>query len=217
MSYVPEDQRTTAWYLFNKRFQVRIPDQATRSLEEIKQFGVPTTGDPVIDREMSKDWGMRYLCIAEMEDIFNRGYDVKVLRYSETKVIYELISNHLLEFRRFFETVMNNRVPDETIEELIRLDKFAAAVYEPAKHLFTREIAQSILGRHLQERRQSTFLSKSMFNKHVTPAGTETTNENKTMAPGDVEGKPTSDAPERVSMVSMFQRQRTTIGGNSWR
>jgi hypothetical protein len=99
-----KEDRPTVWYLFNRRFMCKAPVMATMSVDDIKQFGMPTTGDPMIDKEMSREWPLRMLNIAEMEDIFNRGYSLRLTKYSDSKTVYELIRDHLLEWRSFFVT-----------------------------------------------------------------------------------------------------------------
>lgn len=202
-----KETRPTVWYLFNRRFMCRVPPLALRSIEDIKMFGTPTTGNPLLDKEMEQEWALRMLNIAEMEDCFNRGYNVRLAKYSDSKVIYELITDHLISWRTFFETVENNRVPDETIDELIRLDKFATAVYVPARHLFTETTAQTIFGRYRQARRSASLLSRNMFTKQEAKEQEKEVDET-----GKKKGR-----PERTSMASSFNRQRTSALSAAWR
>lgn len=202
-----KETRPTVWYLFNRRFMCRVPPLALRSIEDIKLFGTPTTGNPLLDKEMEQEWALRMLNIAEMEDCFHRGYNVRLTKYSDSKVIYDLITDHLIAWRTFFETIENNRVPDETIDELVRLDKFATVVYIPARHLFTEETAQTVFGRYRQARRAASLLSRNMFTKQDAKNQEQEVDEN-----GKKKGK-----PERISMASSFNRQRTSALGSAWR
>lgn len=214
--------RPTVWYLFNRRFMCRAPLLATMSIDDIKQFGMPTTGNPVIDQEMSKEWPVRMLSIAEMEDIFNRGYSIRLMKYDDSKTVYEFIRNHLLVWRNFFEMAGNNRVPQETIDELIRLDAFAAAVYEPAKHLFTHEIATSLFSAYRQKRRLGGFMSKNTFIASATQA--ERKRQQRTdpaTANADQKEKEESNYP---SLTPAFHKHKVgsmaydrTIGGIEWK
>lgn len=197
----------TVWYLFNRRFMCRVPPLALRTIDDIKMFGTPTTGNPILDKEMEQEWALRMLNIAEMEDCFHRGYNVRLVKYSDSKTIYELIIDHLVEWRNFFDVATNNRVPDETIDELIRLDKFATAVYVPARHLFTEETASSVFGRYRQARKAASLLSRGMFAKQA-----EKDAENEIGEDGKKKGK-----PDRTSMAGIFSRHRASTAASHWR
>jgi hypothetical protein len=216
MGYVKECDRTTAWYLFNKLFLCRIPQLATRTVDDLKEFGVFSTGDAIVDREMAKDWVSRWLSIAQMEHIFTKGFPIKVVNYGDTKKIYELISAHLLTWREFFETAENNRVPAETVDELVNLDKLASEVYKPAKHLFTEEIAQSLFSQALRRTRTRSLLSRTSFNRQqeVAPARPDPT----VQVSLEELAKPVekvSNHPERFSLSKIFERQRS--GDQAWK
>lgn len=218
MAIVPESERTTAWYLFNRRFLCRIPAMANRTLEDVKEFGVFSTGDAVIDREMSKEPVHRYLTIAEMENIYHQGHRINVVNYAETKTIYELISNHLLAWRTFFETMENNRVPQETIDELIRLDGLAGAVYVSAKHLFNEQIAQSVFARFRQQRTLGAALTRGMFTERTEKPVDAPLEEGQSAHANKPDVR-----PERVSWASRFEAQKAVNnvggrgnGGRSW-
>lgn len=208
MPYVPENQRTTAYYLFEKKFMCRVPPLATRSTEDVKEFGVFSTGDAVVDREMSKDWVNRWMNIAQMEDCYNRGYSVKVVNYNDTKAIYEHIHNHLVAWRDFFQAVENNRVPQETLDELLRLDVFASEVYKPAKHLITRELSGSVLGRHLRKRGSGSLLSRSSFNRRDEPREDPQGDPNKSVDPIQFKiEQHQASFPKRHSLTDVFESQ----------
>lgn len=217
-----KESRPTVWYLFHPRFLCKAPLLATMSVEDIRRFGMPTTGDALIDQEMNKEWPTRMLSVAEMEDIFNRGYSIRLLKYSDSKKVYEYIRDHLIAWRYFFENAGNNRVPQETIDELIRLDKFAAVVYGPAKSLFSKETATSLFGLYRQKRRLGGMMSKNTFvqsseqqeRKRAQAAGDSTATE-------DVKKKEEVDYP---SLSSVFHKQKVetfafdrTIGGIEWK
>lgn len=202
-----KEDRPTVWHLFNRRFMCRVPPLAIRTIEEIKMFGTPTTGNALLDKEMEQEWALRMLNIAEMEDCFNRGYNVRVVKYEDCKTIYGLITDHLLIWKTFFETAENNRVEEETIDELIRLDKFATAVYIPARHLFKVDEANSVFGRYRQARKSASLISRGMFARQEAKD-----KENEIGEDGKKKGK-----PERTSLASTFSRQRSTALSNTWR
>lgn len=144
-AYVPPDKRDTAWYLFNELFMVRVNPNKIRTVEEIKLYGTPTTGNEDKDRELAKVEELRMLSIAQMEDIYNQGYPVKIVEYSDTEKIYTLVSKHLVAMRNLMGMSENFNNNPETLKELIRLDQFAGAMFDHARYEMKHDVPQSSL------------------------------------------------------------------------
>lgn len=157
MAYVPENKRTTAWYLFHELFHVRVNPNHVRTADEIKLFGTPTTGNEDYDRELAKNDTLVMLSIAQMEDIFNNGYPVKVANYKDTERIYKLISDHLHFMKNIFVGSENITADPTIMNDLIRLDKFAQAMFEHARYLLTGEVPTSQLAARLMGGRFSSL------------------------------------------------------------
>lgn len=143
MPYIPEDQRDTRYYIWNERFRCKMRYADTISLEDLRRFGIPTSGDRARDRDMMDSRVDRYLSINEMVEYFRQGIEIGVCADKDTKKIYEYISDHLEamkeEVRRSFSTA---HLP---VDDLILMDQFANSVYENAKYHFTREDADSLI------------------------------------------------------------------------
>jgi len=155
MGWVPEDQRTTVWYLFNKLFYVRVNPTKVRTVEEIKAYGTPTTGNEAYDREMLKAEEVVMLNIAQMEDMFNNGYPVNVVRYEDTQQIYKLVTDHLLNMRDTLTYSENTTNDPKTLDELVRLDKFAAGMFDHARHTLKQDVSHSTLATRMMNGRFS--------------------------------------------------------------
>ena len=155
MGWVPESQRTTIWYLFNKLFYVRVNPTKIRTIEEIKAFGTPTTGNEAYDREMIKAEEVVMLNIAQMEDLFNNGYPVNIVRYDDTKEIYKLVTDHLFQMRDTLAFSENATNDPKTLDELVRLDKFAAGMFDHARHTLKQDVAHSSLANRMMNGRFS--------------------------------------------------------------
>jgi len=134
MGWIPEKNRTTVWYLFNKLFHVRVNPLQVRTAEEIKRFGTPTTGNEDYDRELDKAEHVVMWPIATMEAHYASGYTVKLVKREECQEIYKLISNHLSAMRNTVVESENVRDDPKTMDELIRLDNFADAVFQHARY-----------------------------------------------------------------------------------
>ena len=143
MPYVPEDQRDTAWYIFNQKFMCRVRFIDTLSTDYIKIFGMPSIFDKHEDRATANELNEYYLTIAQIAEYFKRGINVRVVKEKDTKEIYERISQHLEAWKEELRTTFN--IKDAPIDDLILLDELAVAVYQHAKHHFTREFVSSSL------------------------------------------------------------------------
>jgi hypothetical protein len=134
MAWIPVNQRSTGWYLFNKLFHVRINPRQVRTADDIKLFGTPTTGNEDFDREMDKAEHVVMWPISQMEAHFSGGYNVKLVKREECAEIYTLISNHLSAMRNLTVESENSANSPEMMDELIRLDRFAEAVFSHARY-----------------------------------------------------------------------------------
>lgn len=143
MTWLPENQRDTSWYIFNQKFRCSVPYIDMRSADHIRLFGTPTSGVKEIDLEASRERVETYLSINQMVEYYRRGALVGVKRVADTKVIYERIMDHLNAWKNQLQYGLNNA--DAPIDDLLLLDQFANAVYAHAKHHFKEEITDSLI------------------------------------------------------------------------
>lgn len=155
MGYVPESQRTTVWYLFNKLFKVRANTHRIRTIEEIQTYGTPTTGIAEVDRELEKLETVIMISIAQMEDLYNRGDSFRIVDRADTEKIYKYIMDHLVTMRNFFNGSEHVKTDEKTMDELVRLDRFAAEMFGTARYFMKEEIQLSSLGRVFASSRPS--------------------------------------------------------------
>jgi hypothetical protein len=134
MGWIPEHQRTTVWYLFNKLFQVRINPLHARTAEEIKLYGTPTTGNEDYDRELDKNEHVVMWSIARMEAHYADGHPIKLVKREDCEEVYRLVNNHLMRMKEAQIDSENFKPDPKTMDELIRLDNFADAVFQHARH-----------------------------------------------------------------------------------
>jgi len=189
--WVPEDQRTTAWYLFNKMFRCRVGNLDSMSADYVRYYGMPTSGDPAYDEQVAKELVDRYLTIDDMMAYAKRGVAVEVNKPEDTKVIYEIISNHLVAWKNQLEHQLGKPDP-ELVEDLIRMDNFANIIYAHAKYHFAPDTLDSAFARNI-----SSLLSISNANLLAKPA--EPVDPNAT--PEEAEA---AKFPERQSFRDVF-------------
>lgn len=227
MTYVPEGQRTTAWYLFHKLYRVRVNPNKIRTVDEIKLYGTPTTGNTEYDRELAKNEEVVMISIAQMEDIFNQGYPVKIVRFEDTKEIYEHIARHLVAMRNIMHGSENFTNNPDTMNELIRLDQFAAAMFTHARYHMKEDVPQSGLVARMRGERFSRLGRKGRTPVAETPStgsgslrdyatGTDV----KTPLPMHDDPRAVDEVvedpnlPRRVSLERLFENQKRM--GMNW-
>lgn len=145
--WVPESERDTRWPIFNSLFYCRIPYLASRTVEDIKQFGMPISGDAAYDRQTANELVHRMITIAQMIDYYKRGVRVEIVDPAETKKIYEHISAHLTAWANVLEGSVNRG--NAPIDDLLLMDNFANAIYAHAKYHFPKEQVDSVFARSL--------------------------------------------------------------------
>lgn len=206
--WLPPEARDTSWYLFNERFMCRVPNIQTMSVDYLRQFGMPTSGDPRIDQEMANELVQRSLTIDRMFEYHRSGVQVRVMKEKDTARIYEIISNHLQAWRTKLQREMN--VGNAPLEDLIALDAFAAVVYKHARHQFTREFVESTLVRKMSS---TLRVTRDSIIKRDAPEVIRVNPFNKEEEAAAQEQK----FPEHDSMAEAFTaRHRSLNGGPKW-
>lgn len=148
VSWLPEDQRTTAYYLFHNLFLCRVPNIQTMSSEYIRLHGMPSTGDPALDKHAAGEMVMRMITINRMMELVTSGARIEVVNKDDTKSIYEYITNHLTAWKTELRYTMGHPNP-KVVRDLIEMDNFANLVYEHAKYHFSPDAIDSDLARKL--------------------------------------------------------------------
>lgn len=146
--YTPINNNPTALEVVGKPiwerlFQTVIPYRDTVSADFVRLFGMPTVGDPVLDKVMQEELVTQYLTIDNMVTHFKNGITVRLVTLSDSKIIYELISAYLRHWQEKIRFGVN--VGGAPIDDLILLDRFAAVVFPYAAQHFTQEFISSNL------------------------------------------------------------------------
>lgn len=155
---IPSDE-----YIFNRRYMCMVNQLDTTSKEYLQLFGVHTTGDKGIDKEMANQWITTYKTIAEMAELFKDSKAVKVPKMSDCEAIYKSVEYHLSRWATTAKTsIHTGSMP---IDDLLLLDQFATAIYPYAiENSSKREIIDNLFARELD----TTFINfDNIFGKPV--------------------------------------------------
>lgn len=149
-AWVPYEQRSAAWHIWNELYQVMVPYIQMLTIEELQEYGMPTSGVPSYDYGTANEMRQIMIPIAQMVVYYHRGTQVYVCNKEDTKRIYERISDHLNEWK--LELTKSLNIGEAPLEDLKLMDQFANSVYEHAKYQFTDDTIASFLARRVDTR-----------------------------------------------------------------
>lgn len=158
--------KDTAGPLFDRVFRCSFSRNLTTTDYYIETFGFAGTGVPEIDRTLKDEIIDTYINIDTMLEYHQQDIPIRVHNYDDTKVIYELIQEHLEVWRDRLDRAVN--IADAPIEDLIALDKLASSVYDKAKYTYAPEESGSSFTRFLSRHKS---LNLSRLNAPSEPVG----------------------------------------------
>lgn len=143
--WVPDDQRDTRYWIFFELYLCRIPFIQMLSVEEIEQFGMPTSGHRESDYGTTNEMRQIMIPISDMANYYDRGCEISLVHYNDAERVYRRITDHLVAWKEHLANSLN--IGDAPIEDLKLLDRLANAVYAHAKFQFTDEIIEGLVNR----------------------------------------------------------------------
>lgn len=199
MPWVPKHLRDVRWKIWHQKFHCRVRHIQTMSVDYIRIFGMSTTGDSQYDRDMANEIVDRMMTIVEMLMMFHEGSELRVVQSSDTKVIYDLISQHLQDWRKEIQYALNSA--HAPFEDLLVMDKFAHTIYEHAKWHFSSDFIDSHFASGLNSIRR---VSRQALLPYVDPATTVNKLEEDPVLAGEEIPDP---QPKRESLYSIFNNR----------
>lgn len=186
-----EDGEKLAKPIFETLFLCQIRYKDSLSVDEIKRFGVPTTGDANFDSGMHTQLIDKYFTIDQMVEYYRNNIAFYIRNHNETKDIYDIVSRYLLYWKQILENGIN--IGGAPIEDLVELDRFACSVYDHAVEHFTDTYIASNLFSYIGNRK----MGRAAFDKVV-----------QTQEPENKEVK------KRQSLASVFSDKVFSSRGN---
>lgn len=117
--------------IFKDLFKVSMMQKDIRSIEEQRVFGNTSTGDKKLDEMLANSYVTIYLTINDMIEYYREGITFRLTDASDSKVIYEVISEHTARWRDALQHAFN--MGKSPVEDLITMEQFIATIYERAK------------------------------------------------------------------------------------
>ena len=145
--YIPPEQRDARYPIWHVLYRCRVPYGATFSVDQLRRFGYPTSGDRARDQQQINVNEDRMLTIDQMFEYWRAGVTVSLVTYSDSEKVYNAITAYLEHWKRELLNMIDaSRAPTS---DLIQLDEYASVVYDKAKHCFTKADVDSILARRM--------------------------------------------------------------------
>lgn len=140
-----DDPRYPLW---GRVWYCRVPRIARYGTAYLERYGLPTSGNQNVDRELMKQAAPCYITIAQMVEYYHEHTMVSIIRRDDTKAIYEICQDYTFDWaKRIQSTVFNHNVP---FEDLVQIDEFAEAVYQYAGHEYGEEFARTFIPEGVQ-------------------------------------------------------------------
>uniref|UniRef100_A0AAU7PF85 Uncharacterized protein n=1 Tax=Burkholderia phage vB_BgluM-SURPRISE13 TaxID=3159457 RepID=A0AAU7PF85_9VIRU len=140
-----DDPRYPIW---GRVWYCKVPRIARYGTAYLERYGLPTSGNQNVDRELMKQLAPVYITIAQMVEYYHEHTMVSIIKRDDTKAIYEICQDYTFDWaRRIQNTVFNHNVP---FEDLVQIDEFAEAVYQYAGHEYGEEFARTFIPEGVQ-------------------------------------------------------------------
>lgn len=124
---VPASQQTCAWRLFNVPHPCLVPQLFTMNQQIMENWGVPTTGDERLDRDMRNEWVSVQLTAVQMVELMDRGAPIMFQDHDVATKVYLDLLGHLRAWNHIFDVNLNlRRAP---IADLAKFDELAAMIF----------------------------------------------------------------------------------------
>lgn len=139
-SILMDDPRYPIW---GRLFLCRVPRIAHYSTGYLEQFGLHSSGNRNVDLELAKQPQMVYITINDMIEYFHQSLRISIVKRDDVKIVYESCQDYTFGYaEKLNKTVFGHNAP---IQDLVKIDEFAEAVYQHAGHEYGKEFARTFL------------------------------------------------------------------------
>lgn len=140
------DPRYPIW---GRLFQCRVPRIATFSTFYLERYGLHTSGNEAVDRELARAPVFVYITINDMVEFYHTSQPISIVKQADVKMVYEICQDYTFNYaERIAKTVFTHDVP---FADLIKIDEFAEAVYQYAGHEYGSDFARTFLPKNVMK------------------------------------------------------------------
>ena len=179
--------------IWSNLYRVSIKYKDSLSIDNIRQFGLPTVGDDGLDFDMWNQPLHVMITINDMVEYFKSGTTVTMHDNLDAERIYRIINNYLLAWREQLDRGLN--IGDAPYDDLVLLDEFAVMLH-PVAVTYTGDT------------KTSTSLFMNLFGSGKTYASRSSF-----FTPESKVGEKT----KHVSLAKLFTKSLKESGGGGWK
>lgn len=144
---LPREQQPAWFKIFYYTFNVKIEQAHLYSEEEISTYGVPSSGDPSVDREMALERMWVPAVLAQVVEWHRQGLRLEFHSTQDMVEIYDIIQQHLADWR---EELSSDWPRQPNLEDLQALEALAHDVYKRVRgEIGIREAKEDVTQRLL--------------------------------------------------------------------
>lgn len=134
------DPRYPIW---GRLFLCKVPRIAHYSTNYLERFGMHTSGFQEVDIELAKAPQTVYITIDKMVEYYHSHHKVTIVKQKDIKIIYEICQDYTFNYAEMIgRTIFTHNTP---LEDLVKIDEFAEALYQYAGHAYGKDFARSFL------------------------------------------------------------------------
>lgn len=123
--------------IFDNIYPVSVSHRDMQTDFQLKNFGMPTSGDDVLDKQMHGEMVDTYMTINQIVEYFKAGVVITVRDREDTKRIYDIVSGYMTAWATALETGLN--IGGAPVDDLVLLDRFAGTVFPYAQEFVRPE------------------------------------------------------------------------------
>jgi flagellar biosynthesis component FlhA len=134
------DPRYPIW---GRLFMSRAPRIAYYGTKYLEEYGLHSSGNKNVDRELARQPQLVYLTINDLIEYYNQSQRISIVKQDDVKTIYEICQDYTFNYAsQLNKSVFSHDVP---FNDLIKIDEFAEAVYQHAGYEYGTEYARTFL------------------------------------------------------------------------
>lgn len=133
--------QTAVYKIFYWKYQCKIPEMVVYPDAVLEEFGTFVSGNEGRDVSNATMLVGAVRTIAELCEIHAKGFKIELPDNKKMFEIYSLICEHLKDCVEYQKNGMFGKMPP--MEDLVKLDKFAAYIFPQARHHFVGEVDDS--------------------------------------------------------------------------
>lgn len=159
-----QKEKTPAFKIFHFFYEVIIPQHHLYSNDYLKEFGIPTSGDSAVDKEMANSPTYARKTIAQLAELVSEGASITLSNPEDSVQIYETIQAHLKQWNdKISRSPVDIKPP---LEDLRLLDELAGLVFQVARRYMKESVPEGYFEK--LSRRNSLGMNKKRKTQEVS-------------------------------------------------